>query len=294
MIDKVDEPRRNGDLAQDFVFVPAGDGRDLGEVLRLQGDGLGGQSFAEFRRQGLGQVAAPIQRDAETAGIRPLRSGVIAGGGQGGGKEKGCDSGFHFSNLKTNFTRSHRLFQPALNPGFCFKHRRSRCQRQEDDSLIRTPKARTNARRKSAVAHLDTVAGGMNAQNDAHIHDRPATAELPKSRNRCDKSGMKYRRFGRTELAMPVISCGGMRYQYKWQDVPPAEIPADNQANLEATIHRAWNWASTTLKPRGATARRKCNWAVSCPNCRATRSSFKPRCPAGQRRGISQDFRDSP
>ena len=50
---------------------------------------------------------------------------------------------------------------------------------------------------------------------------------------------MKYRRFGRTELNMPVISCGGMRYQHKWQDVPPEEIPADNQANLEATIHRA-------------------------------------------------------
>src|SRR5437762_11066995 len=50
---------------------------------------------------------------------------------------------------------------------------------------------------------------------------------------------MKYRRFGRTELAMPVFSCGGMRYQYKWQDVAPSEIPADNQANLEATIHRA-------------------------------------------------------
>jgi hypothetical protein len=50
---------------------------------------------------------------------------------------------------------------------------------------------------------------------------------------------MKYRRFGRTELAMPVISCGGMRYQYKWQDVPPSEIPAEGQANLEATVHRA-------------------------------------------------------
>ena len=50
---------------------------------------------------------------------------------------------------------------------------------------------------------------------------------------------MKYRRFGRTELQMPVISCGGMRYQYKWQDVPPGEIPAANQQNLEATIRRA-------------------------------------------------------
>src|SRR3954447_13531619 len=52
-------------------------------------------------------------------------------------------------------------------------------------------------------------------------------------------AGMRYRRFGRTELKMPVISCGGMRYQFKWQDVEPNEIPADNQANLEATIHRA-------------------------------------------------------
>jgi predicted aldo/keto reductase-like oxidoreductase len=52
-------------------------------------------------------------------------------------------------------------------------------------------------------------------------------------------AGMKYRRFGRTELSMPVISCGGMRYQYKWQDVPPEEVPRANQENLEATIHRA-------------------------------------------------------
>ncbi|HEY9801660.1 MAG TPA: aldo/keto reductase [Leptolyngbyaceae cyanobacterium] len=50
---------------------------------------------------------------------------------------------------------------------------------------------------------------------------------------------MLYRRFGRTELQIPVFSCGGMRYQYKWQDVSDADIPADNQANLEATINRA-------------------------------------------------------
>jgi uncharacterized protein len=50
---------------------------------------------------------------------------------------------------------------------------------------------------------------------------------------------MEYRRFGRTELAMPVFSCGGMRYQYKWQDLAMAEIPAASQTNLEATIHRA-------------------------------------------------------
>ncbi|MEH2075634.1 MAG: aldo/keto reductase [Nostoc sp.] len=50
---------------------------------------------------------------------------------------------------------------------------------------------------------------------------------------------MLYRRFGRTELQMPVFSCGGMRYQFKWEDVPNNEIPVDSQANLEATIRRA-------------------------------------------------------
>jgi len=50
---------------------------------------------------------------------------------------------------------------------------------------------------------------------------------------------MLYRRFGRTNLQMPVFSCGGMRYQFKWQDLPLAEIPPDNQANLEASVRRA-------------------------------------------------------
>ncbi len=38
---------------------------------------------------------------------------------------------------------------------------------------------------------------------------------------------------------MPVFSCGGMRYQFKWQDVPSDQVPSHNQANLEATIRRA-------------------------------------------------------
>ncbi|MEN9566612.1 MAG: hypothetical protein RLZZ69_1808 [Cyanobacteriota bacterium] len=51
---------------------------------------------------------------------------------------------------------------------------------------------------------------------------------------------MQYRRFGRTELQMPVFSCGGMRYQYKWQDFPQFRIPRANQRNLEATIRRSF------------------------------------------------------
>ncbi|HMO66648.1 MAG TPA: aldo/keto reductase, partial [Verrucomicrobiota bacterium] len=50
---------------------------------------------------------------------------------------------------------------------------------------------------------------------------------------------MRYRRFGRTGLQMPVFSCGGMRYQHKWQDIPWSEVPKEGQANLEATIRRA-------------------------------------------------------
>lgn len=50
---------------------------------------------------------------------------------------------------------------------------------------------------------------------------------------------MQYRRFGRTELAMPVFSCGGMRYQQSWEDVPLDQIDPAGQRNLEATIDRA-------------------------------------------------------
>ncbi len=50
---------------------------------------------------------------------------------------------------------------------------------------------------------------------------------------------MKYRRFGKTELSMPVVSCGGMRYQFDWKDKPLEEIPNENQENLEATIRRS-------------------------------------------------------
>ena len=38
---------------------------------------------------------------------------------------------------------------------------------------------------------------------------------------------------------MPIFSCGGMRYQHRWSDAAPEEIPRKNQENLEATIHRA-------------------------------------------------------
>ncbi len=50
---------------------------------------------------------------------------------------------------------------------------------------------------------------------------------------------MKYRRFGRTNLQVPVISCGGMRYQHSWKDEDAGGVTPDGQANLEATIEQA-------------------------------------------------------
>lgn len=49
------------------------------------------------------------------------------------------------------------------------------------------------------------------------------------------------RRFGKTGLQMPVITCGGMRYQQSWQDdeAARASVTEENQKNLEATVRYA-------------------------------------------------------
>jgi hypothetical protein len=47
---------------------------------------------------------------------------------------------------------------------------------------------------------------------------------------------MQYRRFGRTELNMPVISTGGMRYQDGWTDKPMSDVDPKVHDNLVKTI----------------------------------------------------------
>lgn len=46
------------------------------------------------------------------------------------------------------------------------------------------------------------------------------------------------RRFGKTELQMPVITCGGMRFIQSWEDTPETRqsVTAETQANMEATL----------------------------------------------------------
>ena len=46
------------------------------------------------------------------------------------------------------------------------------------------------------------------------------------------------RRFGRTELAMPVLSLGGMRFQQSWSDLPAEQISDGSQTNLLRTLQR--------------------------------------------------------
>ena len=47
------------------------------------------------------------------------------------------------------------------------------------------------------------------------------------------------RRFGRTEIQMPVLSLGGMRFQQSWKDLDPKEINKQQQNILEKTIKHA-------------------------------------------------------
>jgi predicted aldo/keto reductase-like oxidoreductase len=48
---------------------------------------------------------------------------------------------------------------------------------------------------------------------------------------------MRYSRFGHTELQMPAITCGGMRFQQSWK--ADDEVSDESQANVEACVRRA-------------------------------------------------------
>ena len=48
---------------------------------------------------------------------------------------------------------------------------------------------------------------------------------------------MLYRRFGKTELKMPVLTCGGMRLQQSW--TASADVTEKSQANVKAIVERA-------------------------------------------------------
>ena len=49
------------------------------------------------------------------------------------------------------------------------------------------------------------------------------------------------RRFGRTEISMPILSLGGMRFQQSWQDLELTQIKDNNQKLLEVIIEESIN-----------------------------------------------------
>lgn len=49
---------------------------------------------------------------------------------------------------------------------------------------------------------------------------------------------MRYRRFGRTELQLPVITLGGMRYQQSWKD--ELETTPESDRNVHDVVHKAY------------------------------------------------------
>ncbi len=54
--------------------------------------------------------------------------------------------------------------------------------------------------------------------------------------NLAGNSFIPCRRFGRTEINMPILSLGGMRFQQSWKDLESKDISPENQKNLDQII----------------------------------------------------------
>src|SRR5690606_11947924 len=130
-------------------------------------------------------------------------------------------------------------------------HARPAMPGRGNEAAHATPVA-SAARSRSQLMDEDTGAASLARNRPKGKLGDPATgrsggrcvvrgraARLPAACGLADNPAMRYRRFGRTNLRMPVFSCGGMRYQHKWQDVAWSEVPRENQANVEAVIRRA-------------------------------------------------------
>ena len=50
---------------------------------------------------------------------------------------------------------------------------------------------------------------------------------------------MKYRRFGRTNLKIPVLSLGAMRSQKSWDQLESSEISYEEQNKVEIILNQS-------------------------------------------------------
>ena len=72
------------------------------------------------------------------------------------------------------------------------------------------------------------------------------------------------RRFGRTEIQMPILSLGGMRFQQSWKDLDPKEINKQQQNILEKTIKHAVQKGMNHIETARhyGTSERQIGWAL--------------------------------
>ena len=73
------------------------------------------------------------------------------------------------------------------------------------------------------------------------------------------------RRFGRTEIDMPILSLGGMRFQQSWKDLKANEIENDQQKNLQNTISKAVKYGLNHMETarQYGTSEMQLGWAMS-------------------------------
>ena len=57
---------------------------------------------------------------------------------------------------------------------------------------------------------------------------------------------MEYRRFGRTNLKVPILSLGGMRFQKSWEQLNFSEISYEEQNKVENILYLANKYGSVS------------------------------------------------
>jgi len=72
---------------------------------------------------------------------------------------------------------------------------------------------------------------------------------------------MQYRRFGRTELQIPLFPAA-VRYQFKWQDVPRWLIPGQSGESRSYPGYRSWHQPHWNCRGYGTS---EMSWDRFCP-----------------------------
>ena len=70
---------------------------------------------------------------------------------------------------------------------------------------------------------------------------------------------MQYRRFGRTDLNVPVLSLGGMRFQKSWDQLDFTEIKYEEQNNVDNILNLANQYGLSHVETASTMELLRCN-----------------------------------